>query len=413
MGRRAFYYFLTAAILSLLLLPLLAVSQVPTTVGITAQLGDISGAAATSGTAIQVKLAGCGGNQPRITGYFGIVQTQMNFYPNPTTGMVTGTLWPNDVITCGTTTGSTQYLFTFIVNNVPQGPALCYQINSGQNPFNLNTATPCNVFSVPPPPTPPFDGTFHMLNLTGLLTGTSAIFTGNVRASTFTMTTAPGDCGAGQYSTGIDSNFNSICLTLPSTPAGVTSFNTRQNAVVPELGDYNCAQVTNCQSTLNFATGDFSVSGGTVSLAAKGTAGTYAYPTSMTTDADGRVTAITGGTAPGGTPRTCNANGCYKIDQDGTIEQWGVSAAVGTGSATAAVAVPFPFPFTTTANLSFVAYADNCADTCAGKNPISVSGNGVLTTTGTSVQFTGIVPTGGGGASLLIGVHAMWHAIGN
>lgn len=68
---------------------------------------------------------------------------------------------------------------------------------------------------------------------------------------------------------------------------------------------------------------DFTVtdnSGGTstdIALANTGTAGTYAYPSSVTTDAQGRVTSITAGTAA--TPLTAGTNGYYEILSNGTI----------------------------------------------------------------------------------------------
>ena len=57
-----------------------------------------------------------------------------------------------------------------------------------------------------------------------------------------------------------------------------------------------------------------------INLANTGTAGTYAYPTSVTTDSKGRVTSITGGSAPNlGTALTAGTNGYYEILSNGTI----------------------------------------------------------------------------------------------
>lgn len=115
------------------------------------------------------------------------------------------------------------------------------------------------------------------------------------------------------------------------------------------------------------------------------------------------------------TPRTCNANGCYRIDSDGTIEEWGVSAAVSTASVQQSVFVTFPLALASTTNASLQAWSDNCADTCAAgspKNPIAFSGTGDFSTSGATMMFTGVVPVGGGGASSLAGtIHAHWHLI--
>jgi len=54
-------------------------------------------------------------------------------------------------------------------------------------------------------------------------------------------------------------------------------------------------------TAVNVDAGELTTTGGltpTLGLANAGTAGTYAYPTSVTTDAFGRVTAVTAGTAP-------------------------------------------------------------------------------------------------------------------
>lgn len=237
MGRKALKFVLAA----LLLLPVAAVAQ--STVGLTGNFSDISGGA-TPGLQIQFLLAGCGANLPRITGHFGIVNTQYNFTPNATTGLLTGNIWPNDVITCGLVTGSTQYLVSFLVNNIPQGPATCFQITSSENPFDLTSQTPCNVTSVPPPPTPPLDAVFHNINATGFFSGTNGSFSGSLTAASFHFAATPSPCGSGFYSTGPNINFGPVCVALPTPPTVVTSFNIRQNAVVPVTGDYTCSMVT-------------------------------------------------------------------------------------------------------------------------------------------------------------------------
>jgi hypothetical protein len=131
---------------------------------------------------------------------------------------------------------------------------------------------------------------------------------------------------------------------------------------------------------------------------------------------DGSGNTVDSGTPAGGgvTTRTCNANGCYRIEGDGTIEQWGVSTAFPTGGDTAAITVAFPVNFTTTTNLSFTAFADNCADgACTTKTPVAITGSGGGPSTASIVVYaSGVVPTGGGGTVLNNAIHVYWHAIG-
>lgn len=145
-----------------------------------------------------------------------------------------------------------------------------------------------------------------------------------------------------------------------------------------------------------------------------GTPGVYNNVASLTTNQYGQITNVTtGGTVT--FTRQCNSNGCWIQYPDGTLEEWGVSTGVPTGSDANTVVVVFPTPFTTTTNLSYVAWADNCSQLPCGsgnKNPLTVTGNGTLTTSNVQLVFTGVVPTGGGGTSLNASIHAHWHAWG-
>jgi hypothetical protein len=113
---------------------------------------------------------------------------------------------------------------------------------------------------------------------------------------------------------------------------------------------------------------------------------------------------------------TCNANGCFRMLAGGVYkEEWGVSGAVPAGSDANTVPITFPQAFSSTTNLSVVLSADACAQgpcSTGTKNPISVSGNGDLSTSGITAVFIGVVPTGGGGVSLTGTIHAHWHAYG-
>jgi len=383
MGRKALRFALAA----LLLLPVAAVAQ--STVGLTGNFSDISGGV-TPGLQIQFLLAGCGGNLPRVVGHFGIVNSQYNFTPDPTTGLLTGNIWPNDVITCGLVTGSTQYLVSFLVNNIPQGPATCFQITSSENPFDLTSQTPCNQTSVPPPPTPPFDGVFHNLNVTGFFSGTNGSMSGSFTAGSFHFAATPAPCPSGQYSTGLNINFGPTCLPLPTAPTVVTSFNTRQNAVLPQTGDYTCPQITGAICSLPTLT----VFGRSLPV----TAASGDYTCSQVTGA------ACGGTD---TATTCNSNGCFFEKPDGTLVEWGTAAGCTTSSGgPCLVTVTFPQAFTSTTNLVPIA-------NCSGGLTNCLAASSSILTTGFTAQLTAVVRVSGSGSNLDGTESVMWNAFGH
>lgn len=123
-------------------------------------------------------------------------------------------------------------------------------------------------------------------------------------------------------------------------------------------------------------------------------------------DADGNVVDA-GSPYPVGTARTCNSNGCYQIDGDGTIHQWGSAGSCG-GSGTPAcnVSVTFPIPFTTTTNLTIVVSEEG-----GGSNNLTAT-VGPVFSSGFSVQYAALVLVGGGGGNL--GTQgSLWYAVGN
>jgi hypothetical protein len=99
------------------------------------------------------------------------------------------------------------------------------------------------------------------------------------------------------------------------------------------------------QSMLNFDGSSIVATAGTgrtnVGLSSVGTPGTYAYPSSLTTDINGRVTLVTAGS---GFTSGSNSNGSWVKDPTGHIHQWG-SVAISN------VTVLFPTSFTTTSGL--------------------------------------------------------------
>lgn len=143
------------------------------------------------------------------------------------------------------------------------------------------------------------------------------------------------------------------------------------------------------QPTLNFSP-RFAVSDGssetTVDYTVSGvTAGTYAYPTSVTVDTYGRVTSLTAGTA---TARTCGSYGCWSTRPDGTIDEWIVTGALNNNTPTV-VTLPHAYP---TALMS-VTCSDNSSRVTSGNDqPVGAiaSGSGGQSTITVNTPATGM-----------------------
>lgn len=130
---KAFHTFLCLAAL-LLLAPALSAQ-----VAVSGHLVDAGGSAIPN-SYVRFQLTGCGGNIPRVNGSFTLVKSYKDFVPDPSTGLISGTLFANDTITCGSTPSSTKWIVTFTANNIAVPGSVCYFIPS--SPFNLDTATP-------------------------------------------------------------------------------------------------------------------------------------------------------------------------------------------------------------------------------------------------------------------------------
>jgi hypothetical protein len=142
-----------------------ASAQAPAQVVLNGHMAGITGVVS-AGTYVGIRLMNCSGGAPRVTGYLGLVPQSANIIPD-STGYFTTPIWSNDVITCGTVTGLTRYQVTYVLNNVPQGVAQCYDILTTTNPFSTDTATSVACNGGTPPPT--YDGTFQNLTVLGYL----------------------------------------------------------------------------------------------------------------------------------------------------------------------------------------------------------------------------------------------------
>lgn len=103
--------------------------------------------------------------------------------------------------------------------------------------------------------------------------------------------------------------------------------------------------------------------------------------------------------------RTCGAGGCYRVENDGTIEEWGVAAACGSGTPGCATSVTFPLAFTTTTNQTITATCGveaNCAAVVQSPS-----------TTGFTAQQTAFVIVGGSGGNLSGSQTVEWYAVGH
>jgi len=122
-------------------------------------------------------------------------------------------------------------------------------------------------------------------------------------------------------------------------------------------------------------------------------------------DANGNVVDA-GSVYPVGTARTCNSNGCYQIDGDGTIRQWGtVGGCITPDNASCSVSVAFPTAFTTSSDLTVTTSVANWTNCLA--NPNSV------TTTGFSMSFASLIFVGGAGNHCPGTQTGEWHATGH
>lgn len=356
----------------------------PSPLPITGNLSQISGTpGAYDGVLIQ--LQGCP-SPMSIAGYMVIVQDQYQLMANGS-GVVNGSVWPNDLITCNGSTGNSQYSLTFLSNGIPVANPSCYQVVSTQGSWNLNVQQPVTC-GVPAPS--PGDVTYTNVVITGNLSANTAQFSGLVNfngpvvfASTVTLPAAV-NCSSG-FMTGFSTTFVPAC---GSPATGVTSFNTRTGAVVAANGDYSYSQISGTpaleyQTVLNgphtsdavtqrpylavgsgtgLTVADVVGSGGAVSrsvlnLNAVGGTGTIATdPFAVVTAAGGTSTHCANWDATGGglgdAGAACNtplagsavANGYIEVPfTGGTIYfEWGTTSTL---TANAATVITFPIAF--------------------------------------------------------------------
>jgi hypothetical protein len=277
-------------------------------VPITGNLGTIAGNPQPYASVL-IQLQNCA-NPITISGYVGIVATSNRYMADPS-GVINGTIWANDNITCNGTTGASMYSEVALVGGIPSGQPVCYQVISTQGVFNLNTQQQIPCTFTPPNPQ---DSTFNNVVVTGFFQAGNGLFAGTLTVDGLlqvqggiSLGTASQNCPAGQFQDGLTTALAPICTSLPSS-GGVTSFNGRAAAVVSVTGDYSYSQISGTPvfgSSPAAPTGltnvVFQNSGSTYSAYLPATAVTPgAYPqANVTVGPDGRITAISSGTTAG------------------------------------------------------------------------------------------------------------------
>jgi len=226
--------------------------------------------------------------------------------------------------------------------------------------------------------------------MTGTLTDAAGFIgplTGNA-ATASALAATPSDCNPlTNYAYGISANGNALCNALPAAA-------TLYYQTVQENGSALAQQpILNFDGTVVGSNGTGKTN---VGLPNTGTAGTVTNPSSITTDAQGRVTSVSSAV----TSRTCTSSianstyACYRIFADGTIEQWGTSNVFG-GTVATDISITFPISFTSVNYVvpSFTSeYCTGSSGTCSGTHPFTCSvdkASGGITTSGITVWFDG------------------------
>jgi hypothetical protein len=132
--------------------------------------------------------------------------------------------------------------------------------------------------------------------------------------------------------------------------------------------------------------------------------GTNQFSTGVTANGNANCTPIAG------TPRACNSNGCYRVNSDGTIEEWGTVTAATSSETVQTVSFSFPFAFTSELSLT----------ESAGSQPDSTNNDTMTlytigkTLTGATFVIRCAGNIGGSGCpSISNAVPIDWHAVGN
>jgi hypothetical protein len=114
-----------------------------------------------------------------------------------------------------------------------------------------------------------------------------------------------------------------------------------------------------------------------------------------------------------GTARTCNANGCFKIEADGTVFEWGSVTVTPSTTAQGTATINFPYVFPTQFSLSLMGQTVSGCVTGDALVPLG-TGISAQTLSGASVNVSKFAVAGGGGANFNSSPACIvqWSAIG-
>lgn len=200
-------------------------------------------------------------------------------------------------------------------------------------------------------------------------------------------------------------------------PSAVTSVFGRTGSVAALSGDYTCGQVTGAVCslpTLYYQTMQVAGAGQTQRSKLNFLSGANINVTCADNSGNDSTDCTVAYTGTGGTSRTCGSNGCYTIAADGTIDAWGVSAAVSGSTTATTLAITFPTTFTslTNLNLQVSAVSDAAGDGNPHPADCHVVRNTMSITGATAVIAISTQVSGSGYDHLVSGDYCTWHATG-
>jgi len=194
-------------------------SQTAIITGIDTNLVGAVGQAVT----LQVQIVNCGTQTPLANGTT-VITNSYTFTANPSTGIVTGTVYGNDIIKCGTQ-NYTLYAVTWNINGFPAAPTQQYRLTEGAT-CNISNGTCKPIGFVPPIIQKGTSAICQSPN--GYLAGFNADYSPNCQPTPTGATGATGPQGPGGIGCGvgncIQANY-SIDQVMTGTSGANFSFN--------------------------------------------------------------------------------------------------------------------------------------------------------------------------------------------